>query len=46
VGAVVIGDDGKEYPGSNIENASYGLTICAERNAIVGAVVRGMKKIK
>ena len=46
VGAVVVGDNGKEYVGSNIENQSYGLSICAERNAITTAVTDGMKKIK
>ena len=34
VGATVLTDDGHLYTGSNVENASYGLTICAERAAI------------
>ena len=38
VGATVITDDGHLYTGSNVENASYGLTICAERSAIFTAV--------
>ena len=46
VGAAVIGEDGKLYLGSNIENASYGLTICAERSAIFNAVTAGNRKIK
>lgn len=38
VGAAVLLDNGKIYSGCNVENASYGLTICAERNAIFKAV--------
>ena len=38
VGAVVLTDRGTLYQGCNVENASYGLTICAERNAIFAAV--------
>ncbi|HEX9114715.1 MAG TPA: cytidine deaminase [Anaerolineae bacterium] len=41
VGAALRGADGKIYPGCNVENASFGLTICAERNALAGAVARG-----
>src|ERR1700730_12976647 len=38
VGATVLTDRGTLYSGCNVENASYGLTICAERNAIFAAV--------
>ena len=46
VGAAVLADDGTIYTGVNVENRSYGLTICAERNAIAHAVAMGMKTIK
>jgi len=46
VGAACIGNDGRIHCGSNVENASYGLTICAERNAIFQAVAAGQKKIR
>lgn len=41
VGAAVRTADGKIYQGCNIENGSYGLTVCAERNAIFAAVCAG-----
>ena len=46
VGAAVLTDKGNIYTGCNIENASYGLTICAERAAIFKMVSEGEKKIK
>ncbi|MEK7288130.1 MAG: cytidine deaminase [Elusimicrobiota bacterium] len=46
VGAAVLSDSGKIYLGANIENASYGLTVCAERVAIFRAVIEGASKIK
>lgn len=46
VGAAVLCEDGKVYCGTNIENASYGLSICAERVAIFTAVSNGSKNIK
>lgn len=46
VGCLLVDDNGKIHKGVNVENASYGLTICAERNAITTAVTEGMKKIK
>jgi len=46
VGAAVLTSEGKIFAGCNVENASYGLTICAERNAIFHAVARsGATKI-
>jgi cytidine deaminase len=45
VGAAVRGDDGKIYTGCNIENASYGLAICAERTAIFTAISNGCRTI-
>jgi len=44
VSALLEMNDGKFIPGVNVENASYGATICAERNAITTAVAMGYKK--
>ena len=41
VGACVVSKSGKTYTGTNIENSTYGATICAERNAINKAVCDG-----
>ncbi len=41
VGACLLSDDGEIFSGCNVENASYGLSICAERNAIFSAVAKG-----
>ena len=41
VGAALIDADGRVYPGCNVESASYGLTLCAERVAIFGAIASG-----
>lgn len=44
VAAMLEMKDGKFIPGVNVENASYGATICAERNAITTAIALGYKK--
>lgn len=45
VGACVLTANGKTFKGCNVENASFGLTICAERAAIASAISNGEKEI-
>jgi cytidine deaminase len=44
VGAALLGTDGRVYTGCNVESASYGLTLCAERTALVKAVSDGARR--
>ena len=46
VGAALETDDGEVISGCNVESASYGLTVCAERVAIWKAISQGKRKIK
>ncbi|OUC41326.1 cytidine and deoxycytidylate deaminase zinc-binding region [Trichinella nativa] len=46
VGAALLCRDGTVYKGCNIENCSYGLSVCAERTALLKAVSEGQKQFK
>ncbi len=46
VGAAVLTADGATWPGCNVENASYGLAMCAERVAIASAIAAGQREIR
>jgi cytidine deaminase len=46
VGAAIEATDGRIFGGCNVENSSYGLTMCAERSAIFRAVAEGAKRFR
>ncbi|MFA4839024.1 MAG: cytidine deaminase [Candidatus Neomarinimicrobiota bacterium] len=46
VGAAVLTEDGAIFSACNVESSTYGLSICAERNALAAAVAKGARKFR
>lgn len=46
VGAAVLGSNGRIYVGCNVENVSFGLTVCAERNAVGAMLADGCRELQ
>ncbi|OHE71856.1 MAG: cytidine deaminase [Treponema sp. RIFOXYC1_FULL_61_9] len=44
VGAALLSEDGRIFVGTNVENRSFGLTVCAERSAVSAAIVAGARR--